>query len=77
MTVVKFSSDYPLIDTQEKFPDNQMLSFFSHDYKLNENDRYPINTNIAHSNVCIQEVYKECIYRNLSEKDLPISNLMG
>lgn len=65
--MVKFSSDYPLIDTQEKFPDNQMLSLFSNDYKFNENGRYPVNPNIAHSNVCIQEVYKECIYRSFSE----------
>lgn len=58
-----------------------MLSLFSNDYKLNEYGRYPVNTNIAHSNISIfrksiKNVYTETFVNN-KEKDLRISNLMG
>lgn len=68
--MVKFSSDYSLIDTLEKFPDNQMLILFSNDCKFNENVRYPVNTNIAYSNIYIllyiQNVYTET-FLNIKE----------
>lgn len=58
-----------------------MLSLFSNDYKLNENGRNPVNTNIAHSNISIfrksiKNVYTETFVNN-KEKDLRMSNLMG
>lgn len=47
-----------------------MLSLISNDYKFNENSRYPVNTNIAYSNIFIllylQNVYTET-FLNIKE----------